>query len=64
MIKLIIKDEEIYYCIDTSHDDYYEVGLPYIYECLIAQAENLEDFDEDKYQKAQEAKRNNPRLDR
>lgn len=64
MIKIVDKDKEIYYCIDTSHDDYYEIGLPYVLECLIAEASKLEDFDEDKYEQTQEARRNNSFLDK
>lgn len=64
LIRIVDKDEIIYYCIDTSHEEYAEMGLPYVLECLLAQANKLEDFDEDKYKQAEEARANNPSMDR
>lgn len=64
MVRLVRKDEDdIYYCIDTNYEEYYEIGLPYVLQCLINEAEKLEDFDEDKYRKAQEAREHNSEMD-
>ena len=63
MVKIIDGEETIYYAIDTSHDEYAEIGLPYVLRCLLADAEKLEDYDESKYQETAKAAEYNKDLD-
>lgn len=59
MVRIVDNDDVIYYAIDTSHDEYYEIGLPYVLRALLSVADKLEDYvDEDRSKKTSTTERN------